>query len=64
MIVDLSAPEEELLARMKGKTRYNVGLAARKGVEVVEPDDFEATWEAFYELMKITAERNGFPVKR
>ena len=38
LVVDLEPTEEELLARMKGKTRYNVRLAARKGVEVIEPE--------------------------
>ena len=57
LVVDLSLPEEELLARMKAKTRYNVRLAARKGVEVVEPDNFEEGWETFYEWMKATSER-------
>jgi lipid II:glycine glycyltransferase (peptidoglycan interpeptide bridge formation enzyme) len=56
LVVDLSLPEKDLLARMKGKTRYNVRLAARKGVEVVEPE-FEESWETFYEWMKATSER-------
>jgi peptidoglycan pentaglycine glycine transferase (the first glycine) len=56
LVADLSLPEEELLARMKGRTRYNVRLAARKGVEVVEPD-FEEAWETFYEWMEATSER-------
>jgi peptidoglycan pentaglycine glycine transferase (the first glycine) len=56
LVADLSLPEEELLARMKGRTRYNVRLAARKGVEVVEPE-FEEAWETFYEWMKATSER-------
>ncbi|MGH7903512.1 MAG: lipid II:glycine glycyltransferase FemX [Candidatus Dormibacteraceae bacterium] len=38
LIVDL-APDSELLASFKPKTRYNVRLAARKGVEVVEGAD-------------------------
>src|SRR4028119_249859 len=50
MVVDLEPSEEELLARMKGKTRYNIRLAARKGVEVTEPDDFEEAWEGMYRL--------------
>ena len=34
MIVDLTAPEEEIMARMKQKTRYNIRLAEKKGVTV------------------------------
>jgi lipid II:glycine glycyltransferase (peptidoglycan interpeptide bridge formation enzyme) len=56
LVVDLNLPEEDLLAKMKGKTRYNVRLADRKGVEVVEPD-FDEAWETFYEWMKATSER-------
>ncbi len=64
LVVDLEPSEEELLARMKSKTRYNIRLAARKGVKVTQPDDFEEAWEALYSLSKTTAERNGFPIRR
>ncbi|HZC18518.1 MAG TPA: peptidoglycan bridge formation glycyltransferase FemA/FemB family protein, partial [Rubrobacteraceae bacterium] len=65
LVVDLSLPEEELLARMKAKTRYNVRLAARKGVEVVEPNDFEEGWETFYGWMRATSERKeGYVLRR
>ena len=63
MILDLSPSEEELLARMKGKTRYNVRLAARKGVGV-EETGFEEAWDTFYGLLEGTAERNGFAIRR
>ena len=63
MILDLRPPEEELLARMKGKTRYNVRLAARKGVGV-EETGFEEAWDTFYRLLEGTAERNGFAIRR
>ena len=34
VIVDLGVDESQLLARMKSKTRYNIRLARRRGVEV------------------------------
>ena len=63
--VDLSPPEEELLARMRKSTRYSVRKAAREGVKVVEPEDFEGAWETFYGWMEDTAERkSGFTIRR
>ncbi len=58
--VDLTAGEDTILAGMKSKTRYNVRLAARKGVLVRQgtPDDFDA----FYALMQETGGRDGFAV--
>ena len=58
--VDLTADEEAILAGMKSKTRYNVRLAARRGVRVREgtADDVGA----FYALMQETGARDGFPV--
>ncbi len=64
LVVDLSLPDEELLAKMKGGTRYNVRLAAKKGIEVVEPE-FEEGWEIFYAWMKHTSERKeGYSLRR
>ena len=57
LVVDLTLPEEELLSRMKKATRYGVRRSAREGVEVVEPEDFDKGFEAFYALMRATAER-------
>ena len=34
LIVDLTGSEEEVLDRMKQKTRYNINLAQRKGISV------------------------------
>jgi lipid II:glycine glycyltransferase (peptidoglycan interpeptide bridge formation enzyme) len=63
MIVDLHPSEEKLLANMKGKTRYNVRLAARKGVRIVEDNSPEAR-EHFWGMFEQTAERNGFVIRR
>jgi lipid II:glycine glycyltransferase (peptidoglycan interpeptide bridge formation enzyme) len=60
IMVDLDAEPDELLKRMKQKTRYNVRLAGRKGVTVRAGD--ESDLPAFYHLMEITAERDGFGI--
>ena len=57
-ILDLGKDEDTLLAEMKQKTRYNIRLAARKGVEVHEAGPGELA--AFYALYQQTAERDDF----
>ena len=58
IIVDLRGPEEAILARMKPKCRYNVRLAAKKGV-VVEPwNDLSA----FHRMLESTGRRDSFAV--
>jgi lipid II:glycine glycyltransferase (peptidoglycan interpeptide bridge formation enzyme) len=59
ILLDLTKSEEELLAGMKQKTRYNVRLAEKKGVVVEERSDPEAL-EIFLRLQKETAQRQGF----
>ncbi len=61
VLVDLTADEETLLARMKQKTRYNIRLAARKGVTVrpATPDD----WPLLYRMYAETAARDGFIIR-
>ena len=58
ILVDISGDEEQVLERMKQKTRYNIHLAQRKGVVVNQVDDPEK----FYALMKVTGARDGFEV--
>ncbi|MCD6290999.1 MAG: peptidoglycan bridge formation glycyltransferase FemA/FemB family protein [Anaerolineae bacterium] len=60
ILVDLAGAEDELLARMKSKWRYNIRLAARRGVTVRSGtrDDLPAV----YALMRETARRDGFAV--
>jgi lipid II:glycine glycyltransferase (peptidoglycan interpeptide bridge formation enzyme) len=58
--VDLAADEEEILARQKQKTRYNIRLAERKGVEVrsATVDDLPA----WYRMYEVTARRDTFSI--
>ena len=58
ILVDLQVDEEELLAHMKQKTRYNIRLAEKKGVVVRETNDIQG----FYRLMQTTGTRDGFAV--
>ncbi len=59
--LSLQRPEEELLAAMKQKTRYNIRLAARKGivVRIGTPANFQAIVEIYQE----TAARDGFTIR-
>ncbi len=61
VLLDVSQPEEELLARMKQKTRYNVRLAARKGVRVRRGTP--ADWPLLYRMYAETAARDGFVIR-
>ena len=60
LVVDISSGEEAILAAMKSKTRYNVRLAARKGVMVREAA--EADLPTFHALMAATATRDQFGI--
>jgi lipid II:glycine glycyltransferase (peptidoglycan interpeptide bridge formation enzyme) len=58
IIVDLRGDEEEILARMKQKTRYNIRLASKKGIKVNSSADLET----FFDLMQTTGERDQFGI--
>jgi len=59
--IDLNPSEEEILARMKQKTRYNIRLAERKGVttRVGTKDDLPMLYKMYAE----TSLRDGFVIR-
>lgn len=58
IIVSIREDEEQILSRMKQKTRYNIRLAEKKGVTVRAWDDLDA----FHRMMTVTGQRDGFGV--
>ena len=56
--IDIKDSEEQILARMKPKCRYNIRLAEKKGVTVRTWDDIPA----FHEMMTVTGGRDNFGV--
>jgi len=58
LMVDLRGTEDDILARMKQKTRYNIRLANKKDVTVRSWDDLPA----FHQMMLVTGGRDGFGV--
>ena len=61
VLIDISPPEDEILARMKQKTRYNIRLAGRRGVEIRLGT--EADWPLLYRMYAETAARDGFTIR-
>jgi lipid II:glycine glycyltransferase (peptidoglycan interpeptide bridge formation enzyme) len=58
-ILDLTKSEEGLLKNMHPKTRYNIRIAEKHGVKILE-DDSNETFEKYWELTKETAQRQKF----
>ncbi|MGB8646550.1 MAG: peptidoglycan bridge formation glycyltransferase FemA/FemB family protein, partial [Anaerolineae bacterium] len=59
--LDLTRSEDDLLAAMKPKWRYNIRLAAKKGVHIEAGT--EADLPAFYDLYAETSARDGFLIR-
>ena len=56
--IDISPSEEELLAQMKPKTRYNIRLAEKRGVKVFETRE-QKYIDTFLDLVTATSGRKG-----
>jgi len=59
LLIDLNKSEEELLSRMKQKTRYNLRLAEKKGVKICISRDHGNDFSKFWNLVEETSKRNG-----
>ena len=63
MILDIEGKsDDDLLATFKAQCRRNVRIAEKKGVEVLTQTS-RVDLEAFYDLLKVTAARDGFTVR-
>jgi peptidoglycan pentaglycine glycine transferase (the first glycine) len=60
ILVDITPCADDILASMKQKTRYNIRLAARKGVTIRLGTSHDLP--AFYRLMQITGDRDRFGI--
>lgn len=65
LILDISKSEEDILRGMHQKTRYNIRLSKKKGVEIkiVEAQDlapFEKDFDEWWNIMEETCKRDGF----
>lgn len=58
-MVDLTLSEERLMENMKSKTRYNVQLAEKKGVQIVENTSDDGM-KTYLDILDETTKRQGF----
>ena len=58
IFIAIDKDEDQILAAMKQKTRYNIRLAEKKGIEVRCADDLDS----FQKMMMITGKRDGIGV--
>lgn len=60
IVMDLKKTEEELLVGMHPKTRYNIRVAQKNGVQIRQLENIEEDYEIFWNLLQKTAERDKF----
>ncbi len=60
-LIDLRQEEDQLLNRMKSKTRYNIRLASRKGITIRYGDDTDLDY--LYKMYADTSLRGGFTIR-
>lgn len=63
ILVDLRPPEDDIIASFKPKCRYNIRLAARRGVRVEHVAVDERSIDVMYRLMAATQRRAGFMLR-
>ncbi|MDX1985597.1 MAG: peptidoglycan bridge formation glycyltransferase FemA/FemB family protein [Candidatus Obscuribacter sp.] len=64
LFVSLAGQVEDILSAMRHKGRYNIGQAAKRGVQVLEePAGSSESVRRFYGLLSEAAVRNGFLVE-
>jgi lipid II:glycine glycyltransferase (peptidoglycan interpeptide bridge formation enzyme) len=61
--INLSKSEEEIMAKMKRKTRYSVRLSQKRGVEVKQGKTLDDL-KLFYNMLKSTSKRKKFAVRK
>ncbi len=62
LILELNKTEDELLAEMKQKARYNIRLAEKHGVKIRISENKKDDFESFWKLTQETTERDKFSV--
>jgi len=65
LIIDLTKTPDEILSQMKEKGRYNIRLAQKKQLKIIEADPsdpkfFDKQIEQYFEILKETTSRDKF----
>jgi len=61
VLVDLMEDEDQILARMKSKTRYNIRLASRKGITIRKGNEKDLA--GLYQMYANTSVRGEFTIR-